>query len=245
MGVIDFLNSWVWSIVLVSPLSKTELFCSSLIFQHCRQYWERERKHTHTHTHRKKERQSYWIFIVLLLVHIFCWRSREMECAAAAAAAASECRTAASPMKKTGSVVMMMKVVICVVLLVLVLLVPSSNGQYSQAVLLAQRTGFHFQPIKNWMNGKEQHPHPRPSPEKKRKEAEVLGKSINFKSTWFCMGRSNFQDRNNSWCQGWVCRLELLFWLQCCCFSAKERKKERIGGAQEEFIGECHELWLH
>jgi hypothetical protein len=75
-----------------------------------------------------------------------------MECAAAAAAAASECRTAASPMKKTGSVVMMMKVVICVVLLVLVLLVPSSNGQYSQAVLLAQRTGFHFQPIKNWMN---------------------------------------------------------------------------------------------
>jgi hypothetical protein len=73
-----------------------------------------------------------------------------MECAAAAAA--SECRTAASRMKKTGSLVMMMKVVICVVLLVLVLLVPSSNGQYSQAVLLAQRTGFHFQPIKNWMN---------------------------------------------------------------------------------------------
>jgi hypothetical protein len=26
--------------------------------------------------------------------------------------------------------------------------------------------------------------------------------------------------------------------------SKKERKKERIGGAQEEFIGECHELWL-
>ncbi len=122
-----------------------------------------------------------------------------MECAAAA----SECRTAASRMKKTGSLVMMMmKVVICVVLLILVLLVPSSNGQYSQAVLLAQRTGFHFQPIKNWMNGKEQHPRPRPSPEKKRKEAEVLGKSINFKSTRFCLGRSNFQDRNNSWCQG-------------------------------------------
>jgi hypothetical protein len=81
-----------------------------------------------------------------------------MECAAAAAAAAaSECRTAASRMKKTGSLVMMMmKVVICVVLLILVLLVPSSNGQYSQAVLLAQRTGFHFQPIKNWMNGKKQ-----------------------------------------------------------------------------------------
>jgi beta-fructofuranosidase len=69
-----------------------------------------------------------------------------MECAAAAAAAA------ASRMKKTGSLVMMMKVVICVVLLVLVLLVPCSNGQYSQAVLRAQRTGFHFQPVKNWMN---------------------------------------------------------------------------------------------
>lgn len=166
-----------------------------------------------------------------------------MECAAAA----SECRTAASRMKKTGSLVMMMmKVVICVVLLILVLLVPSSNGQYSQAVLLAQRTGFHFQPIKNWMNGKEQHPRPRPSPEKKRKEAEVLGKSINFKSTRFCLGRSNFQDRNNSWCQGWVCRLELFFLIaMLLCFSSKkERKKERTRGAQEEFIGECHELWL-
>ncbi len=145
-----------------------------------------------------------------------------MECAAAAAA---------SRMKKTGSLVMMMKVVICVVLLVLVLLVPCSNGQYSQAVLLAQRTGFHFQPIKNWMNGKEQHPHPRPSPRKEKKQRFWGNQSISSLHgfAWedqisrieiFLGVKDEFVDWN------------FFLGLQCCCFSA-QRKKQRKKESEE------------